>query len=143
MSRGMELEAIQEFNFGLRLFANYTYTDSEILENAANPASEGKQLIQVPNVLCNAGIAHANGPYSGSLTGRYVGKRYGNDTNPDVVEGVYGAYDPYTTVDAKIAYKIGDYAEILMSVDNILDEDCYGYYHGAGRSWLTELTPRF
>lgn len=142
-SRGVELEAVQKFDFGLRLFANYTYTDSEILENDANPASVGKRLIQVPKTMFNAGATYAQGPYSGSLTGRYVGKRYGSDTNSDVIDGVYTSFDPYTTVDAKIAYKLTDYAEISLSVDNILDEEYYGYYKGAGRSWFSELTLRF
>lgn len=143
MSRGVELEATQKFDFGLRLFINYTYTDSEILENDASPESVGKRLIQVPKNMGSAGLSYAQGLYSASLTGRYVGKRYGNDTNTDVIEGVYTSYDPYTTVDAKVAYKLTNNVEISMAIDNILDEDYYGYYKGAGRSWFTEMTVRF
>jgi iron complex outermembrane recepter protein len=142
-SQGIELEAEQKFAIGLTLFANYTYTDSEMEENGANPASVGKQLIQVPQHLFNAGASYEQGPFSISLIGRYVSKRYGSDTNTDVIDGVYSSYDPYTLVDAKVSYKINRFAEISLSVNNILNEDYYTYYKGEGRSFFTELTFRY
>jgi iron complex outermembrane recepter protein len=142
-SQGIELEAEQKIAVGLTLFANYTYTDSEMVENAANPASVGKQLIQVPEHLLNAGVSYEQGPFSLSLTGRYVSKRYGSDTNTDVIDGVYSSYDPYTLIDTKISYKMNQFAEISFSVNNIFDEDYYIYYKGEGRSFFTELTLRF
>jgi len=142
-SQGVELEATQKFALGLSVFANYTYTDSEVEENAANPASVGKQLMQVPTHLFNAGASLEQGPFTVSLTGRYIGKRYGSDTNSDVVDGVYTSYDPCTLVDTKVAYKLTQNAEISVSVDNLLDEDYYAYYQGTGRSFFTELTWRY
>ncbi len=142
-SQGVELEAEQKFARGLILFANYTYTDSEVEENAANPASVGKQLMQVPAHLFNAGASLEQGPVTVSLIGRYVGKRYGSDTNSDVVDGVYTSYDPCTLVDTKVSYKVTAGVEISLSVDNLLDEEYYAYYPGAGRSFFTELTWRY
>lgn len=60
-SQGVELEAEQKLAIGLTLFANYTYTDSEVEENEANPASVGKQLIQLPEHLFNAGTSYEQG----------------------------------------------------------------------------------
>lgn len=142
-SRGLELEAEQRFDFGFRLFANFTYTDAKMLENDASPDSVGKRLIQVPMKMANIGASYTMGPWNGLLIGRYVGKRYGSDTNDDIAEGVYTAYDPYTVVDAKASYKVTDYAEVSLAVDNIFDEEYFGYYKGAGRSWFGELTLRF
>ncbi|KAF0189369.1 MAG: iron complex outermembrane recepter [Desulfobulbaceae bacterium] len=142
-SQGVELEAEQGFDCGLTVFANYTYTDSEMLENAASPASVGKELLQVPKSMFNAGARYTHGLLSGSLTGRYVGKRYGNDLNTDIVDGVYTSYDPYTIVDAKVSYQIMPSTVVSVSLDNICDEEYYGYYPGTGRSFFTELTFRF
>jgi len=142
-SRGLELEAEQKFDIGLKLFANYTYTDAKILKNAASPASEGSRMAQVPMNMFNAGVGYDKGPYSASLIGRYVDKRYGTDTNTDIVDGVYGSYDAYFVADAKASYKVSEYAEVSVSVDNIFDEDYFGYYKGAGRSIFGELTLRF
>jgi len=142
-SRGLELEAEQGFDFGLTLFANFTYTDSKMLENEAAPNSVGKQLLQVPREMFNAGARYKTGPYTASLIGRYVGKRYGNDTNSDIVDGVYGSYDPYTTVDAKVSYAINKFATVSLSVNNILGEEYMGYYPGLGRSCFGELTIKY
>jgi len=142
-TQGLEFEAEQKFDFGCTLFANYTYTDSKMLENEAQPDSEGKELIQVPQHMFNAGVRYNQGAYTATLTGRYVGKRYGNDTNSDVVDGVYTSYDPYTTVDTKLAYQINKFAGVSLSLDNIFDEEYFGYYPGTGRSCYGELTLRF
>ncbi len=142
-SRGVELEAEQKFDFGLKLFANFTYTDAKMEKNPAAPASEGKRLIQVPERMFNAGATYSQGPYAASLIGRYVSKRYGSDTNTDTADGVYTSYDPYTIVDAKASYKITSFAEVSLSVDNIFDKEYFAYYPGLGRSWFGELTLRF
>jgi iron complex outermembrane recepter protein len=142
-SQGVELEAEQKFDFGLTLFANYTYTDSKVEENSANPASEGKQLIQVPRNLFNLGASYEKGPFTASATCQYASKRYGSDTNSDVVNGVYGSYDPYTLVSAKIGYRITPNYEFSLAVDNLLDEDYFGYYQGAGRSFFAQVTCRY
>ena len=142
-TQGVELEAEQQLDYGLKLFANYTYTDSEMLENAAKPSTVGKELPYVPENMFNVGLSYGKGPCSGSLTGRYVSKRYSSDENTDTAEGVYGAYDEYFVADAKVAYKLTEQAELSLSVDNLFDEDYYGYYKGTGRSWFTELTLRF
>jgi len=142
-SRGVELEAEQRFDFGLRLFANATFTASEIEENGASPASVGKELMQVPARIYTVGAVLEQGPLMASLLGRHLGKRYGNDTNTDVVDGVYTSYDPVTLVEAKIAYKLDRHTEISLAVDNLFDEDYFAYYEGAGRSFFTELTWRF
>lgn len=139
-SQGVELEVEQGFDCGLTLFTNYTYTDSEMLENEAQPSSVGKELLQVPRQMFNAGVRYKDGPYTASLIGRYVGKRYGNDTNTDVVNGVYTSYDPYTVVDTKVSYQINAMAKVSLSVDNILNEEYYGYYPGTGRSFFCEIT---
>jgi len=142
-SRGVELEIEQRFNKDLRLFANYTFTDSEVTENDAKPEIVGKQLVQVPEHMFNIGGDFGYGRFSGSLIGRYVSKRYRNDDNSDDTDNVYGSYDPCFVADARIAYQVLSFAQVSLSVDNVFDEDYFSYYKAPGRSWFAELTLRF
>ncbi|MEN6374101.1 MAG: TonB-dependent receptor [Smithella sp.] len=142
-SRGIELEAEQRFDKWLRLFANFTYTDSEIKENNANPASVGKNMVNTPRIMFNAGGDLEKGPFGASITGRYMSKRYSNDDNSDTASNVYGSYDDFFTVDTKISYKPVSWAEASFSVSNLLDREYYSYSPAPGRSWFLSLTLKY
>jgi iron complex outermembrane receptor protein len=141
--RGIEVEAEQRFDFGLRLFANVTYNNAKIKENNAKPETVGKKLTDVPERMFNIGGDFEMGSFSASLAGRYVSKRYANDDSTDTVNGVYTSYDPYFVTDAKISYKLTKNASISFSVDNIFDRDYFSYYKAPGRSWFGEVTLKF
>jgi iron complex outermembrane receptor protein len=126
-----------------RIFANATYTDAKITENDASPASVGKRLTQTPKNMYNAGVEATQGPVTATLTGNYVGKRYGSDDNSDVVNNVYTSYDPYFLLNAKVSYRVTELATVSVSVDNILDRDYFAYYKAPGRSWFAELAMKF
>jgi len=142
-SKGVEIDVEKRFDNGIRLFANYTYTDGEIKENAAKPATVGKKLMQYPKNIFNLGGEFERGPFSASVNGRYVGKRFGNDENNDVVNNVYTSYDPYFVADAKVSYKITKFATLSASVNNIFDKHYFAYYKAPGRSLFGELTLKF
>jgi iron complex outermembrane receptor protein len=142
-SKGVVLEIEQRFDKYVRLFANYTYTDARIKENSANPASVDKRLTFMPDTMINAGAECEVGPFSASLTGRYVGKRYSTDTNTDTVNNVLGSYDPFLTADAKVSYKITKFATVSFSVDNITNETYFSSYLAPGRSWFGGLEVKF
>ncbi len=142
-SKGITLEIEQRFDKWLRLFANYTYTDARIKENSANPASVDKRITFMPDKMVNAGAECEVGPFAASLTGRYVGKRYGTDTNTDKVNNVFGSYDPFLTADAKVSYKVTNFATVSFSVDNITNESYFSSYVAPGRSWFGQLEIKF
>jgi len=142
-SKGVTLELEQRFDKYVRLFANYTYTDARIKENSANPASVDKRITFMPDTMINAGAECEVGPISASLTGRYVGKRYGTDANTDTVNNVFGSYDPFLTADAKVSYKVTKFATVSFSVDNINNESYFSYYVAPGRSWFGQLEIKF
>jgi len=146
-SKGIELEAEQKVNKWLKLFANFTYTDSEITENPAKPTTVGKRLTMLPDKMFNIGADLTKGPFSASLIGRYVSKIYINDDNSDIVDNVQGSCDPYFTADAKVSYDITKFARLSFSVDNIFDEDYFYSTSGNGktpcRSWFGELMLRY
>ncbi len=142
-SKGIELEAEQSFGNWLRLYANFTYTDSKITENSAKPTTVGESLTMLPDKMFNIGADLTEGPFSASIVGRYVSKVYKNDDNSDSVDNVYYSYDPYFVTDAKVSYNIMKFATLSLSVDNILDEDYFYSDKAPGRSWFGELTLKF
>jgi iron complex outermembrane receptor protein len=142
-SKGVELEFEQKIDSLVRLFANYTYTDAVIKENNASPASVGKKVTGIPPHMVNLGADVRYGQFSGIITGRYASKRHGDDDNSDDVNGVYGAYDEFFTVDLKLSYKITPWAKASFSIDNLLDKQYFLYYKAPGRSCLGELTFTF
>jgi iron complex outermembrane receptor protein len=141
--KGVELGLEQKFDKWLRLFANYTHNDATLVRDAANPAAVGCQLAQVPANMFNLGGDFTYKSFSGSLIGRYVGKRYNQDNNSDRTSGVFGSYDPYFTADAKLSYQITSFASVSFAVRNILDKTYYVYYQAPGRQWFSTLTIRF
>lgn len=141
--KGVELEGEQKFDFGLRLFANFTYNDTEMKRNEANPASEGKKLTNVPERMYNLGAEFEKGPFFATLIGRYMSKRYTDDQNRDRVNKVYGSHDPFFVVDGRISYKVFKFATLSLSVDNIFDRDYFWYYKAPGRTWFGEVLVKF
>jgi len=142
-SRGVEFEIEQKIDKWLRFFGNFTYTDSEIKENEANPKTVGCRLTYTPLWRANIGAKFEKSGFSAMVVGRYVGKWFSNDDNSDNVNNVYGSYDPYFVVDGKIAYQITKNAKIAFSVDNIFGREYFAYYKAPGRSWFGEITLRF
>lgn len=142
-TKGVMLEIEQRFDKYVRLFANYTYMDARVKENAANPSTVDKRLTHTPDTMINAGAEGEVGPFSASLTGRYVSKRYSNDDNSDTVNNVFLSYDPFLTMDAKVSYKITKFATVSFSADNIANETYYSSYLAPGRSWFGGLEIKF
>jgi iron complex outermembrane recepter protein len=142
-SKGVEMEAEQKFGKLLRLFANYTYTDAKITGNSAVPATVGKRMTDVPEHMFNVGSDLEYGPFGVSFIGRYVGKRFGNDTNTDTARNVQGAYDPYFTADIKLMYRLTSWATASLSINNLLDEQYFSSSKAPGRSCYGEVTLKF
>lgn len=141
-SKGVVLELEQKIEW-FKIFGNATFTNAKIKENTASPASEGKKMTYMPEHMFNVGVEIEKSPAFISLTGNYVGKRYRNDDNTDVVNGVWTSEDPYFKLNSKISYKVTKNATLSFSVDNILDRQYFAYYKCPGRSWFTELTLKF
>lgn len=141
--KGVEVEAEQQFDVGLKLFVNYTYNNAKVVRNSANPATEGKKLTLVPKEMFNIGAEFMRGPFMGRIVGRYAGKRYNNDLNSDRTNNVFTSYDPFFVADAKISYGITKRVTASVAVDNIFDRDYFSYYRAPERKWYGELTIRF
>lgn len=140
---GVEVEVKQELVEGINAFANFTYSDTEITQNDANPALVGKELTYMPKKQFNIGVTGKQGSWNGSLIANYMDDLYTTETNTDVVKGVYGAYESYFTADAKIGYQFTKWLNGSLAVNNIFDKEFYQYGLNAGRTVYGELAFKF
>ena len=141
-SQGVEFEVRARLCSFLESFANVTALDTEILENATNPESEGKKIPSIPETTANVGLDLMFKGFSAGIVGRYVGDIYSTDDNSDTADHVFGGYDSYFVVDTKVSYtmEIAGFKPCLsVSLDNIFDEEYYQYYLSPGRTWGVSL----
>ena len=142
--RGVELGIRHQITSFLSAYANMTYQDTEVTEDKQDPQKEGKQMTSVPQEMYNFGLLCENyAGFRGSVTGRYVGKVYGDSLNLDTKNHVWGTYDPYFTLDAKVGYEIRKGLEVSFAVDNLLDKDYYQSSRAPGREFFGEVVYRF
>lgn len=139
--RGFELGIKHQITPFISAYANMTYQDAKVTEDRQNPQKEGKRITGVPQEIYNFGLlCEKYAGFRGSVTGRYVGKVYGDSLNRDTRDHVYGSYDPYFTLDAKIGYEIRKGLEASFAVDNLLDRDYYQGSKAPGRAYFGEVS---
>jgi iron complex outermembrane receptor protein len=141
--RGIELSTISRFTDWLDLDVNYSYIDSEMLENAADPGSVGKRLTDSPKNIAGIGLTAKLGAWSGLLNVRYVSHIYWTAQNTDVVEGVPGSYDAHTMVNAKLGYEFAKSMKGSVAVNNLLDTKAYSYFLLPSRNVTAEMVFSF
>ena len=142
--RGFELGIRHQITSFISAYANMTYQDTEVTEDKQVPEKEGKRMTNVPQEMYNFGLLCENyAGFRGSVTGRYVGKVYGDSLNLDTKNHVWGTYDPYFTMDAKVGYEIKKGLEVSFAVDNLLDKDYYQSSRAPGREFFGEVVYRF
>ncbi len=127
----------------LKLWTNLTYTNAKIVENSADPLTEGKKVTGIPELMWNFGTTARIKKITASLIGRYFSKIYTDAYNKDTEDGVYGSYEPALFLDSKVSIRPLKHLEISLSVNNILNKRYYEYYRLDGRNYLLELTYRY
>ncbi len=127
----------------LKLWANFTYTHSRITKNPVDPATEGKKVTGIPQLMYNFGATASTKNIRASIQGRYFSKIYTDAYNRDTQDGVYGSYEPAFSLDSKITITPIKHFEISCSVNNILNKRYYEYYRTDGRTYLLEITYRY
>ncbi len=119
---GLEVEAEYFPRDDLKLFANYNYAVSKIVEfqdkghNYKNSDLAGNQFPTQPHNRFNAGVTWSNPNLATvNLTMRYVGKRYWDVENEILL-------DEFVTFDIKLSRKINRYVTASLEVTDLLDE---------------------
>lgn len=134
------------FDKRFAVFASATHLlRYDIRRNDALPASVGKVLTDVPQVIYSAGVEGERGPWSGSLLVRHVGHVFGSgdDVNANSTQAVFGSYDAYTVVNAKLAYRFSPHVQLSVAVDNLLNAQYFALQKQPGLTAFAELTLRY
>ena len=132
--RGAEISAKQKILSWLQLQEAYSYTHALITENTAGPASVGKRVTNVPWHQASGMLLVSRGRLSGTLSGRYVSRAYGTDTNADVTTGVPSGFDPFFEAAASVGVQVTKQLEIQGGGENLLNRRYYESYIVPGRT---------
>jgi iron complex outermembrane receptor protein len=133
-TRGMEVTFQQNALSWLQLRQNYSWTDARIMRNDSAPQTVGKRVPYVPRHIASFIATASRRQWTATLTGRYVGEIFSNDTNSDIVKGVPGSYDPYFELGGSLSFALERHLTLTCSADNLLDRRYYEYYRTPGRT---------
>jgi iron complex outermembrane receptor protein len=142
---GIEATVRQEITEEIAVFGVVTRQDTRVTKNDAQAAMVGKVLGDVPRTALAFGGEWKWREWSASAQVKYTGKVFGNsDTlNQGVANGVFGTYDPYTLVNAKISYKFDDNVTFSIAGNNLLNQRYFQYYLQPGLTITSSLAVRY
>lgn len=110
---GVELGATGNLTRRWSLFGGYTFLDSRIVKS--NTAAEvGKHIQNAPAHSGNVWTTYRLGKFTAGLGPRYVGRRYGNNSNTRKVPG-------YWTIDALASYSLSPRVDLRLNLYNAND----------------------
>jgi len=137
-AQGVELELYYLITRAWSGFLNYTYNDSEIIEDDANPVIVGNTLSHCPRNKFNIGLAYDNPRlFAGSIQGRFVGHSFADNENTEELGS-------YWTFDGQLARQLWDRVTIAFEVENLFDVEydipSYNVFKSPGRLWAVSLT---
>jgi len=140
--RGVELSADKDNVLidGLQLFGSVTYVDSKILADSSwNGATTvvDKRVPYVPDWRAKFGATYRpNESWAYTVAARYSGKQYSTLDNTDIVPHVYGAFDSFFVVDAKIHYNATRNFAFDFGIDNLFDQQYTLFHPFPGRTYV-------
>ncbi len=141
-TNGFEASARVPLRQWLYATSSYTWNDAAITRNDAKPATVGKRVPFVPSHLAGGTLFAFFRRVSASVTGRYVTRMFSSDLNTDTTKGVYGAYDPFFSLDAGLGVPLGRHLSVECSAENLLNRVYYSYYPSPGRLVSVRLRVR-
>lgn len=119
---------------------NMAYTNSEIIENRANPNLVGKNPPRMPrwrgNILATY---HLTDDWDVGASVQYASDSYGRADNNDIRDEVYGAQDDYARLGLKTNYRINRQWKASFGLDNLTDEVAYVAHPWPGRTWYLNI----
>jgi len=120
---------------------NATWLDSEITENSANRALEGKTFPRMPRRRAHLLLNYHLGErwdVGGGV--RYSGDSFGDLDNSDTATEVFGAHDEYTQLSLRTSFELNETAKLHFGVDNLTDEVTYVHHPWPGRTLFFEVS---
>lgn len=144
--QGIEIAYKENLFYDFSFHITYTWTDSKMLKNSANPNSIGKKLPGIPEHKAYINLYYEyNHLYSqdskiyASLGYEFASKAYNNADNLDTIKNVYGAKDSYSLFDFRIGMKFNKEFSVNFDITNLFNQKYYSYYKAAGRAFFLSL----
>jgi len=131
--QGIEVGVAGRLTNEWRVFAGYTFADSEI-DSSLNPAIVGNEINRTPEHTFSVWTTY-DLPYGFQVGAgaRYVGDYFVNDTNAGTAGlGNDGRSEDYWVFDAMIAYQLTENVELRLNFFNLDNEFYVQEYHGGG-----------
>lgn len=128
----------------LDLSGSVTLARPRVVEDAAFPAAEGKNIPQVPRRRATL-VMTWRGSDGASLTlaGRYASRSFGTIDNSDIVAHTYQGFEGYLVADARANLRIGQQWNVAFGVENLTNQKYYLFHPFPQRSFTAELTYRW
>jgi len=147
--QGVELSADKDNVLikGLQVFGSITYVDSRILSDPSwagvNPLTGapttvvGKRVPFVPDWRAKFGLTYRpNDSWAYTVAARYSGKQYSTLDNTDIIPHVFGAFDNFFVVDAKVHYNATKNLSFDFGIDNLFNAQYFLFHPFPGRTFV-------
>lgn len=137
---GIEAELSYQPWDWLKLWGNYTYTASEVLEYNRAPLAVGKRLTYMPEDTINVGADVSYKWIQWGIAGRYLGRIYTTIDNSDSVDNVSGAYTRSMLWDTHLTITPVKHVSVSLVVENLFDQSYFtSTYTGNRRTYFAEV----
>ncbi|MBS0530867.1 MAG: TonB-dependent receptor [Proteobacteria bacterium] len=132
---------------GLQVFGSITYVNSRIISDPTWAGTDpltgkpdtvvGKRVPYVPDWRAKFGVTYRpNESWAYTVAARYSGKQVSTLDNTDIVSHVYGAFDNYIVVDAKVHYNATKNLSFDAGIDNLFNEQYFLFHPFPGRTYV-------
>ncbi|MEN6475062.1 MAG: TonB-dependent receptor [Syntrophaceae bacterium] len=148
-SKGYEVTVNYKASDAVSTYANWTHTQTKITDAGefvlySGAAIEDKEFTSVPEDIYNFGLNLKQGAFYTDVLVQYVGDQYYEEDNSDTIDGLYGGYDPRTTVDITVGYKFLKNCSASLSVLNASDVKYWeGTDRNPGRTFMAKTSLSF
>jgi len=125
---------------GLDIGGNATWVDSRVAENAALPASVGKNWLRIPKQRYTVQASYRpNDQWLLSGAWRWAGRMYNTQLNTDINPDVYGGISRVNQVDVRAAWRFARQWTWSVGIDNLTNAQAWQAHSLPQRSLQTEL----
>jgi len=130
-TRGLELATQWQdvLIHGLDLQGSATFTEAEVLSNAAAPATVGNRPPRIPrNLFKLVATYHQGSNLTYSVAARYSGRQYNALDNSDINPDTFGGASKFFIMDVKANYKFADRITASVGIDNLNNYQSYVFH---------------
>lgn len=130
---------------GLELSGSVTFVDSTTLSDAgfastSGTTAQGKHVPYVPRWRATLVATYRPTPrWAFTLAGRYSGRMYSTLDNTDDTPHVFGAFDSFIVVDARVHWQATEHLSASLGVDNLNDRVYFLYHPFPQRTVVADL----